>query len=72
MMTIRRSGCHRLWCQQCGCEVDVVQAEILTGMGQPRLGDGAEVKKWHLIEAPDGTQFVCLGSLLQSVRAGFE
>jgi|HubBroStandDraft_5_1064220.scaffolds.fasta_scaffold04760_3 hypothetical protein len=67
MLTIRRSGCSRLWCRQCGCEADVVQAETLTGMGQPRLGEGAEVKKWHLIEGPDGTPLVCLESLLKSM-----
>jgi hypothetical protein len=33
-------------------------------MKQPRLDDGAEVKKWHCFEGPEGTSLVCLESLL--------
>ncbi len=65
-MTIRRNRCTRLWCQQCGREMDVVQAEILTATGH-RLGDGAQVNKWHSFAGPDGTLWVCLGSLMKSI-----
>ena len=66
MLTIRRRGGNRLWCQQCGREVEVVRAEILAGTGQLQLGTGAEAKAWHLFESPDGTPLVCLESLLNS------
>ncbi len=66
LVIIRRQRSTRAWCQKCGCDVDVVQAEILTGVAHPRLG-GGEVRKWHSVEAPDGSSLVCLPSLLKSV-----
>jgi hypothetical protein len=69
ILKIRRSVCTRLGCQKCGCEVDVVdlsQAEVLTGIAQSTLHTGLEVDKWHSVEGPDGTLFVCLRSLLKS------
>lgn len=65
ILTIRRSACARLWCRQCGCEVDVVQAEILSGKGR-MLDTGGETKQWHCFEGPDGTPLVCLESLLKA------
>jgi len=47
--------------------VDLVQAEALTGMTQPRLGDCSEAKKWHCLEGPDGSVLVCLESLLKAM-----
>jgi hypothetical protein len=67
LVIIRRQHSTRAWCEKCGCDVDVVQAEILASMAQPRLGGGGEVRKWHSVEAPDGTPLVCLPSLLKSM-----
>jgi hypothetical protein len=38
--------------------VDLIQAEVLTGIAQPTFHAGAEVHKWHSIEGTDGTLFV--------------
>jgi hypothetical protein len=67
ILTIRRNGCARLWCQECGCEVDVVQAQVLGGMAQPTLGEGSETNKTNCLEAPDGTLLVCLESLRKAM-----
>jgi hypothetical protein len=67
ILAIRRKGGVRLWCQQCGCEVDVVQAQVLPGMARPTLSDGSEVSKWHCLEGPDGTPLVCLKSLRKAM-----
>lgn len=67
---IRRRECTRLWCQKCGCEVDVVdlvQAEVLAGIAEPRFNACAEVNEWHSFEGPEGTLVVCLGSVLKSM-----
>jgi hypothetical protein len=67
IVTIRRRGCNRRWCAQCGCDVEVVdlaQAEALSNMAQTKLGDRAEGNKWHALEDLDGTILVCLQSLL--------
>lgn len=67
ILTIRRRGCNRRWCTQCGCDVEVVdlsQAEALTNMAQSKLCDRAEGNKWHVLEDPGGTILVCLRSLL--------
>jgi hypothetical protein len=65
VLTIRGRG-RRLWCQQCGCEVRVVPAETLMGLGQLRLSNGVEPRQWHSFEELDGTPVVCLKSLLKS------
>jgi hypothetical protein len=44
--------------------VDLVQAEALTGIAQPRLGDCSDAKKWHCLEGAAGAVLVCLESLL--------
>lgn len=67
ILTIRRKGGARLWCQRCGCEVDAVQAQALPGISQPTLGDGSEVSEWHYLEGPDGTLLVCLKSLRKAM-----
>jgi hypothetical protein len=63
-LTIRRGACARMWCQQCGCEVDVVETEILSGKGKV-LDACAGTRQWHYFEGPDGTTRVCLESLLK-------
>jgi hypothetical protein len=70
ILLIRRRGCARLWCPDCGRDVEVVdlaQAEALTGMTQPSLGDCSEPKKWHCLKSPDGTHLICLESLLKAM-----
>ena len=70
VMEIRRSVNARLWCQECGCSVDVVdltQAEILTNTLPATFRAQAEASQWHCFEGPDGTTFVCLGSVLKSM-----
>jgi hypothetical protein len=66
VMVWRKAGASR-WCPKCGRHVDVVdrvQAEILAGMTTGFSG-GAGEKRWHLIDAGDGTPLVCLHSLLK-------
>lgn len=65
ILTIRRSTCARLWCRVCGCEVDVVRAEILSG-GSQKMFDTVAKTSWHCFEAPDGTTLVCLESLAKA------
>jgi hypothetical protein len=73
ILILRRRGCARRWCAECGLDVEVVdlsQAEALTSKAQPRFEDGSEVKKWHCVESPDGAALVCLQSLLESMGSG--
>ena len=70
VLMIRRSVNARLWCQKCGCAVDVVdrtEAEILTNTAPAAFRAQAEANQWHCFEGPDGTTFVCLGSVLKSM-----
>jgi hypothetical protein len=67
VLIIRRRGCARRWCWQCGREVDMVgfaQAAVLTGTAQRSLRDHARDGKWHLAEASDGSPLICLESLM--------
>ncbi len=69
-LTIRRERAVRVWCAECGCEVeavDLAQAEVLRGTIQPQLEDSSGAKVWHCMQGPDGTLLVCLESLLKSM-----
>jgi hypothetical protein len=70
VMIIRRSGCPRLWCPVCSREVDVVdlvQAEALTGIAQPRIHECAATNRFHYLNGPGGTVLLCLDSLLKGL-----
>jgi hypothetical protein len=69
VLIIRRRGCIRHWCRECGRETDMVgtaQASTLTGVAQPQLLDDARNGKWHVTETDDGLPLICLDSLLKS------
>lgn len=69
VLTIRWRHSAQGWCQECGCEVDMVglaEAEEITGMTQPVLQAGAQIQKWHISEDQDGSPLICLASLLRS------
>jgi hypothetical protein len=70
VLIIRRRRALRAWCQECGCEVDMVdlrEAGALPGMSERGLRDGAEAHRWHVYEGQDGIGLVCLESLLKSM-----
>ena len=69
LLIIRRRRTFRAWCQECGCEVDMVgvgEAEVPAGIAGPTLRDGAEARGWHIAQGRDGMELVCLVSLLKS------
>src|SRR5271155_1610537 len=69
VVRLRKRGHTRRWCPECGSEVDVldlVQSQAST-VAQARLRESAAAKKWHYLEAPEGTPLVCLESLLKSM-----
>ena len=69
VLIIRRRRALRAWCQECGCEVDMVsvgEGGAPTGMAGQMLRDGAEARGWHIAQGRDGTELVCLVSLLKS------
>jgi hypothetical protein len=75
VLMIRRRASIRLWCQECGFEVDVVdliQAQFLSGLDrptlhQPALHAGVQAIQWHSLAGPDGAPLVCLESVLKSM-----
>ena len=80
IVIIRRRESRRVWCRQCGCEVDMVELKevhLLLGMNEPMANDAmtAQAKQpaggpgsWHWSQAADGSPLVCLESLVNSKR----
>jgi hypothetical protein len=67
---IRRRRVVRLWCEECGCEADMVglaETEALTGLKPPMLSDPAPTRGWHFIEGADKKRLICLESLRKSM-----
>jgi hypothetical protein len=69
VLIIGRRHSTRAWCPECGRDVYVVQAQMLTSGTQPRLlkGDSTGPQPWHSFEGPDGKLLVCLESLLKAM-----
>jgi hypothetical protein len=66
LLIIRRRRTVRFWCQECGCEVEMIsvaEAAALTGINRPVVGGCAEAQKWHFAESPDKATLICLESL---------
>jgi hypothetical protein len=70
VVTIRRRRSHRVWCRECGREVDAVgadEAATLAGLTQTQLRDRAGANRWHMCEGWDDETLICLESLLNSM-----
>jgi hypothetical protein len=68
IVIIRRRLSRRVWCQQCGREVDAVavhEATSLTGAEQLALPGNSE-SAWHVCIGNDGETLICLDSLLKT------
>jgi hypothetical protein len=60
---------RRVWCQQCGREVEAIamgDATNLAGGKQLTLPGDAESGEWHVCVSNDGETLVCLESLLKA------
>jgi hypothetical protein len=69
ILIIRRTRAIRAWCEDCGCEVDMVdqgEVQAIAGISGQALRDFAGANHWHLSEGQDRTGLVCLESLLKS------
>jgi hypothetical protein len=73
ILILRKSRSERLWCAECGREVDMVtldEAGAIFGLDaqtpklQPAISRGEDRRGWHWSEAADGTPLICLESLL--------
>jgi hypothetical protein len=70
---IRRLRSFRSWCPECAHDVDMVgleDASALTGMTQPELLQWAGSGSWHFSQLLEGTQLICLDSLMKSLPNG--
>jgi hypothetical protein len=70
---IRRLRSSRSWCTECARDVDMVgleEASALTGMTPPELLQWAGSGSWHFSQSSEGTQLICLDSLMKSLPNG--
>jgi len=69
VLIIRRRSA-RAWCRGCAGYVDWVgidEAKAFFRTAQPMLQDCAKAEHWHYSQTEDGSQLVCLESLLRSI-----
>jgi hypothetical protein len=69
VLIIRRRRVVRLWCRECGCEVEMVgqeEAAALAGLLGKDLPDCAQPRGWHISQGQAGTGLICLESLLKT------
>ena len=66
ILIIRRRRSVRLWCRECGCEVEMVslgEAEALTDVSGQESREFAQAHACHLTENQEGICLVCLERL---------
>ena len=72
VLIIQRHRSVRIWCPGCGGEVEMVDLEDVMASGesgQRVLQDSDQVQTWHFAEGQDGAHFVCVPSMLQSMKS---
>jgi hypothetical protein len=68
VLIIRRRRATRMWCPECGAEVDMIDlkaAEVLCGIKAPAVREYIDNKAWHSFKSHDDQPLVCLESLLK-------
>jgi ApbE superfamily uncharacterized protein (UPF0280 family) len=66
VLIIRQRRSVRAWCQECGCEVEMVslgEAEAFTALSRQQSRASAQAFGWHMSETQQGVRLVCLESL---------
>jgi hypothetical protein len=66
LLIIRQRRSIRVWCRECGREVEMVslqEAEALSRVPGQSFCEAAPADRWHLSEMQEGTSLVCLASL---------
>ena len=74
VVVVRRRSSRRVWCSECGHEVEVVglseaglsQISTIAGGTQPLIGESSGIEGWHVFEDRDGSLVICLKSVLKS------
>ena len=75
ILVIQRLRATRVWCAECGREVDMVTLRDAAALSakdapilgpQPMLPGYGDDRGWHWSRAKDGTPLICLESLLRS------
>jgi hypothetical protein len=62
---------RRAWCPQCGAEREVIALEdvgVLSNLERQELQEWLNSSDLHHSQTPDGSELICLSSLLARVR----
>lgn len=69
ILIIRRRQFRRVWCQQCGREVEAITVQeagnLAGGVERLALPGNPESEAWHVCAGGDGETLICLESLLK-------
>lgn len=70
VLIIRRRSAIRGWCPKCACEADMLsleEAAAIVGTSPTTLRDDPRYQAWHFCESLEGTNLICLESMLKSM-----
>lgn len=71
LLIMRGRTLPRAWCPNCGAESEMMALEnvgVLSNLDGPDVDEWLNSDEIHRSSTPDGTQFICLNSLLARVR----
>jgi len=71
LMVLRGRGSLRGWCQQCAAEGEMIPIDgvgVISNLAPPVVEAWLESETIHRSQAADGTELICLNSLLKRVQ----
>jgi len=71
LLILRGRSSRRAWCSRCAAEVEMIALEetgVISNLDRPALEEWLNLGELHRSQAADGSELICLDSLLACVR----
>jgi len=69
LLILRGRSSRRAWCPQCAAEMEMIAAGVMPNLGGPELQEWLNSGGLHRSQTPEGSELICLSSLLARVRS---
>jgi hypothetical protein len=71
LLILRGQSSRRAWCPLCAAETEMIaldNAGVMSNLGRPELQEWLNSGDLHRSQRPDGSELICLNSLLARVQ----
>lgn len=71
LLILRARHSQRAWCPRCAAETEIIALEnvgVMSNLDRPALEEWLNSEELHRLPTPEGSQLICLNSLLARVQ----